>query len=60
MSNDNVSDAKRLATAVAQLAFAGFQMRQLATGGFWAWSLGRTRFCCELDDLEAFAVEVRP
>jgi hypothetical protein len=52
------ADAKRLATAEAQLALAGFQVRELRTGGFWAWAVGRARFCGELEDLEAFAHEV--
>lgn len=51
-------DAKRLATAKAQLALAGYQVREVRTGGFWAWSLGRTRFCGELEDLEALVTEV--
>lgn len=56
--DDNLSEPKRLATAVAQLALAGFQVRQLATGGFFAYGTGRARYCCELEDLEAFADEV--
>jgi len=51
-------EAKRLATAKAQLALAGFQVRQLATGGYWCWAIGRARRACELEDLEAFADEV--
>lgn len=52
------SDAKRLATVQAKLALAGFQVRELRTGGFWAWAISRARYCGELEDLEAFAHEV--
>ncbi len=57
VSQDKES-AKRFANARAQLALRGFECRECVEGGFFVSRWNLTKFCRELADLEAFAVEV--
>lgn len=46
---------KRLATAKARLALAGFSVYDGSEGGWVICRWGRTQFCATLEGLEAFA-----
>lgn len=52
------TETKRLATAKARLALAGFTVVEGSDGGWVICRWGRTQFCATLDGLEAFADRV--